>query len=65
MQFVEHLTIKINLMKNHQENDRLGYVEWMMKIKSVYQYPSHIAKGLNHLVNSEPVILPEGVKKSK
>ncbi len=51
-------------MKN-QQNERIGYVEWMMKIKSVYQYPSHIARGIDHLVNSEPVILPEGVKKPK
>jgi hypothetical protein len=51
-------------MKNHQ-SDRIGYVEWMMKIKSVYQYPSHIARGIEHLVNSDPVTLPEGIKKPK
>ena len=49
-------------MKNHQ-SDRIGYVEWMQKINSVYQYPSHIARGLDHLVNSDPVKLPIGVKK--
>lgn len=45
------------------EDKRLGYVEWMIKIKSNYQYQSHIAKGLDHLVNSEPIKIPEGVKK--
>lgn len=62
--FVVRLTIETNFMKNHQ-SDRIGYVEWMMKIKSVYQYPSHIARGIEHLVNSDPVTLPEGIKKPK
>ena len=45
------------------EDKRLGYVEWMIKIKSNYQYHSHIAKGLDHLVNSEPIKIPEGVNR--
>jgi hypothetical protein len=45
------------------EDKRIGYVEWMMKIKSNYQYHTHIAKGIDQLVNSEPVKVPPGVKK--
>ena len=60
--FVVRLIIETNFMKNHQ-SDRIGYVEWMQKIRSVYQYPSHIARGLDHLVNSDPVKLPIGIKK--
>ena len=46
-----------------KEDKRIGYVEWMMKIKSNYQYHSHIARGIDHLVNSEPVKIPPGVNK--
>lgn len=45
------------------KKERIGYIEWMMKIKSNYQYHSHLARGLDHLVNSEPVKLPNGIRK--
>ena len=45
------------------KKERIGYIEWMMKIKSNYQYHSHLARGLDHLVNSGPVKLPNGIRK--
>lgn len=49
-------------MKNTKE--RIGYVEWMIKIKSHYQYHTHIARGIDCLVNNEEPTIPSGVNKT-
>lgn len=48
-------------MKNTKE--RIGYVEWMIKIKSNYQYHAHIARGIDCLVNNDEPTIPPGVNK--
>lgn len=49
-------------MKNTKE--RIGYVEWMIKIKSHYQYHTHIARGIDCLVNNDEPTIPPGVNKT-
>lgn len=45
--------------------NRIGYIEWMQKIRSVHQSPQQLARGLDRLMSSDPPKIPAGIRSER